>query len=100
MSRDEAPMTIPSAANFRSELSAQIDRATRQGRPHVEVNAGELHRVVGGYPGENHRMSICCQVMRDEAEAGDATVIYETNSGKGAALTIRYKVPRPGPRTA
>lgn len=93
-------MTIPSASDFRSELRAQIDRATRQGRPHVEVNAGELHRTVGGYPGEDHRMPICCQVMRDEAETGDASVIYETDSGKGAALTIRYKVPRPGPRAA
>jgi hypothetical protein len=38
------------AGDFRAELEAQIDRAQKQGRPHAEINAGELHRVVGGYP--------------------------------------------------
>ena len=84
---------MPDANDFRRELDAQIDRARRQGRPHVEINAGELHRTVGSYPGD-HRMPICCQVMRQEANRGGATTIYETASGDGAALTIRYDLPR------
>jgi len=32
-----------------AELDAQIKRARAQGRPHVEINAGELHRLLGGY---------------------------------------------------
>ncbi len=55
---------------FRQELIAQIDRAFRQGRPHIEVNAGELHRALGGYPpkgGDNHSMPLCCSVMRTAA---------------------------------
>jgi len=84
---------MPSAAEFKQELDAEIDRAIRQGRPHLEVNAGELHRRVGGYPG-NHRMPVCCNVMREEAERGDAATIFDTNSGDGAALTIRYVIPR------
>jgi hypothetical protein len=91
----ESPST-PTSEDFRTELNAQIQRATRQGRPHVEINAGELHRVVGGYPGESHRMPMCCQAMRDELRNGDATVVFETHSGNGAALTIRYDLPRPG----
>ena len=84
---------MPNAEDFRRELAAQVDRAARQGRPHVEVNAGELHRIVGSYPGD-HRMPQCCEVMRQEAKRGNAEMVFETDSGEGAALTIRYKIPR------
>lgn len=86
---------MPSAEDFRKELREQIARAQRHGRPHVEVNAGELHRVVGGYPpaaGSNHAMPSCCKVMWDEANAGKAEVVFETPSGQAAALTIRYHI--------
>lgn len=88
---------MPSADEFRAELTAQISRATKQGRPHVEVNAGELHRLVGGYPpqvGENHSLPTCCKVMRQELARGNADVVFETNSRQSAALTIRYLLPR------
>lgn len=82
---------MPSADDFRRELLAQLDRAKRQGRPHIEVNAGELHRVVGGYPGDGqHRMPVCCEVMRQEATRYRAQTIFETESGNSASLTIRY----------
>jgi hypothetical protein len=32
--------------DFREELEAEIGRAAKQGRPHIEINAGELHRIV------------------------------------------------------
>jgi 5-methylcytosine-specific restriction protein A len=85
------------AETFRSELQRQISRATTQGRTHVEINAGELHRIVGGYPpkqGETHRMPICCNVMRQELKRGKAEVIFETDSGTAPALTVRYYLPR------
>lgn len=84
---------MPTAEDFRTELTAQIERASRQGRPHLEVNAGELHRIVGSYPGD-HRMPQCCEVMRREAKRGGGETIFETDSGDGAALTIRYLLPR------
>jgi hypothetical protein len=89
---------MPSAEQFRTELIALIDRAAKQGRPHVEINAGELHRKVGGYPpkpGEQHAMPTCCNVMRDEFDRGNCSVVYETESGQAPALTIRYGLPRP-----
>lgn len=71
-----------------------IARGERQGRPHVEVNAGELHRAVGGYPGGgDHRMPMVCQAMYGEKRPGDE-VVFQPDSGKGASLTIRYKLPR------
>jgi hypothetical protein len=84
-----------SADQFRSELRAQIDRAAKQGRPHVEVNSGELHRTLGAYPNDGrHSMPTCCNVMREEMGDHRAEVVHETESGNGAALTIRYLLPR------
>ena len=37
------------AEDSREELQAQIHRAQKQGRRHIEVNFGELHRTLGGY---------------------------------------------------
>ena len=85
-----------SADNFQIELAAQIERAGEQGRPHLEINAGELHRVVGGYPPKgcaSHRMPRCCNVMRDEFRRGGAVVIGE--NADPPAFTIRYALPRP-----
>jgi hypothetical protein len=88
-------MATPNADDFRTELRAQIDRAVRQGRPHIEVNAGELHRVVGGYPpkgGQSHAMPSCCNVMRTEMARWKSEIVHETDSGQAPALTIRYYV--------
>lgn len=88
---------MPTTSDFRVELAAQIDRAAKQGRPHIEVNAGELHRTVGGYPpqgDESHSMPSCCNVLREEYGRGNAEVIHETESGQAPALTIRYRLPR------
>jgi 5-methylcytosine-specific restriction protein A len=88
---------MPTTDDFRTELNAQIDRATKQGRPHIEINAGELHRTVGGYPpkqGETHSMPSCCGVMREEFKRGRAEIIHETESGNAPSLTMRYTLPR------
>lgn len=73
--------TPPASGDFRKDLTAQLARAEKRGAHHVEINSGELHRAVGDYPGPKHWMPICCEVMYRE-------------QGKGAGLTIRYKLPR------
>jgi hypothetical protein len=40
-----------------------MNEALYVGKATVEINAGDLHRRVGGYPGQNHRMPMCCVVM-------------------------------------
>jgi hypothetical protein len=77
---------MPTAADFRKELRKQIGRAEKQSRPHIEVNAGELHRIVGGFPGTQHSMPTCCDVMHQELKRGNATLIHEPAKGKGPAL--------------
>lgn len=82
-------MATPLADDFRAELDAQLRRAKARGADWMEINSGELHRKVGGYPGPNHRMPLCCEVMRARMQNGDS-VLLEPPSGAGASLTIRY----------
>jgi len=84
------------ADDFRDELYRILDEAVRQAHKYVDVNAGELHRGLGGYPGPDHRVPVCCKVMKEKMapDYGDK-VLQEPPSGQGASLTIRYVLPRP-----
>ncbi len=84
---------MPTSDDFRSALRSQLRAAELKHLPYVDINAGELHRQVGGYPGKNHQMPSCCQVMEQERRGLDA-VIAGPPSGKGASLTVRYRLPR------
>jgi len=80
------------------ELHRMMSESIRQGRATAEINARDLHRRVGDYPGPDHRMPMCCGVMRDAfaPDVGDA-IVEEPPSGQGASLTIRCVLPRPEP---
>jgi 5-methylcytosine-specific restriction protein A len=75
---------------FRKELRGQLLRAQKQGRPHVEINAGELHRIVS--PNEN-RHPMACNAMRELQKPSDQ-VIHAPPAGDGPSFTIRYTLPR------
>lgn len=87
-----APATVDRAA-FDQAIEAQVARAEEQGRPHVEINAGELHRQLGGYPGTLHRMPVACAALRAAMKEGDM-VTFEPPKGNGAAFTVRYELRR------
>jgi len=90
-----APQSLPPTMNnFRKELADLFSRALEDGKTSINVNSGELHRVLGGYPGPNHRMPVCCDAMYQEMRAGDQ-ILNAPAKGKGASLTIRYLLPRP-----
>jgi 5-methylcytosine-specific restriction protein A len=76
--------------DFRRELLAQISRAAKQGRSHVEINAGELHRIVSR---DENRHAMACRAMRELQLPADE-VIFSPPSGDGASYTVRYKLPR------
>jgi len=81
------------ADDFRSALRAQLRAAELAGKTAIDINAGELHRNVGGYPGaRTHRMPMCCSIMRQELRSGDA--IVSERASDGASFTARYKLPR------
>lgn len=87
--------TIPSKTDFENALN-QIFRYKEimDEVEYVDINSGKLHRYVGGYPGTNHRMPLCCEVMYQFQKDGDEIIADETQKGHGASVTIRYKLPR------
>ena len=83
----------PTRHDFEWQLQRILGEAARDGRAYIEVEAGNLHRAVGGYPSRgNHRMPVCCSVMRAAARPGDI-IVREPASGTGATL-IRFRLPR------
>ena len=84
---------VPTAEDFRVTLRARVQAAEHASENTVEINSGQLHREAGGYPDQNHRMPMCCAVMRSEMSAGD-TILQEPPKKQGASLTIRYQLPR------
>jgi hypothetical protein len=62
---------MPTSEDFKTELYRMMNEALFDGKSTAEINAGDLHRRVGGYPGLNHKM--CCVVMLAAfaPEAGD-----------------------------
>lgn len=83
---------MPTKDDFRAELHARFRRAEEKGASYIDINAGELHREIGGYPGD-HRLPALCGVMSSEKTAVDE-IISSPPSGQGASLTIRYRLPR------
>jgi len=81
------------AEDFESELVALFRLAEQHQRGSIDIRAGDLHRRTGDYPGTDHRMPLCCLVMRKHMRPGDR-VVAEPPRGAGASLTIRYVLPR------
>ena len=81
----------PTAWDFQNQLMAILNGARQTGQSYVDVESGNLHQQVGGYANLNHKMPVCCEVMRRMMRVGDS-VLSETTSGHNATLTIRYTV--------
>jgi len=84
---------MPNTTDFERELDEILRAAEDLGLVAVEVKAGNLHKRVGGYPGADHRMPICCDVMYKKMGVGDS-IISQPESGKGASVVVRYKLPQ------
>jgi hypothetical protein len=85
---------FPAANTFEKEIRARLAKAKKQSSAHLEVNAGELHRTLGGYPGVGHHMPSCCQVMKRLMQTPPDVIVQSPPKGRGASLTVRYYLPR------
>ena len=83
----------PTAKVFRDYLIRLFESATKQGLSSIDVTSGAVHREIGGYPGRNHRMPVCCSVMKENMKSG-GSILSQPNKGQGATLVIRYILPR------
>lgn len=50
--------------NFQQELDNILVEAQKKGKFYMSVSSIDLHDRVGGYPGKEHKMPICLQVMK------------------------------------
>jgi hypothetical protein len=91
----EGEIMAPTAWDFQNRLMAILNRARQSGQPYVDIEAGNLHKEVGGYPNPNHRMPVCYEVMRKLMRPGDS-VIKEPLDSQDATLIIRYTVQATG----
>lgn len=82
-----------STKDFREELRSVLRQAAQLGLVAVDVNAGNLHRRLGGYPGTDHRMPACCEALSSEMGPKDK-VVEQPDAGRGASVTIRFMLPR------
>jgi hypothetical protein len=83
----------PRKQDFEVELHHQFAQARRFGKSYVNVNSGDLHRSVGGYPRRAHRMSLCCRVMYRAMDAWDL-ILFTPPEEVGGSVTIRFALPR------
>jgi hypothetical protein len=74
---------------FRQEIEKQKREARANGQKYVDIRSGDVHAIVGGYPGTNHRMPACCNVMYSMMGKNDG-ILNAPFKGKGASLKIRY----------
>jgi hypothetical protein len=88
--REPRSTNIPNADTFRHTLSELLSSSKGQ---YVDVVACELHDLVGTRSGKDSRMPTCCNVMLAAMQNGD-TVLASPPRGRGASLTIRYRLPR------
>lgn len=82
---------IPTKKDFKRELEKLISFSKQKGEPNLVVTSRELHKIVGGYDTNNHRMASCCDAMYDAMKTGDE-IIEAPPKGKGASLKIRYSI--------
>lgn len=69
--------------DFQTELDEVFAATEQEGQASVEVNSGDLHRRLGGYPASDHQMPICCQVMHANFRAETDTLVDSPPKGKG-----------------
>ena len=84
---------VPRAEDFEQKIRQRWTDATEHGLAYVDVKSGDVHKAVGGYPGHNHRMPMCCEVMRRLMTGADR-IITQPERGQGASVVIRYQLPR------
>ena len=80
-----------STDHFRQELRTQMARAAKSGAANVLVNAPDLFRSAGGYPGSSQGMPFCCDAMQEEMKPGDLMLVERSAQ---AGMTVRYYLPR------
>ena len=68
-----------------------LEDARNRGDASTVVKAGDLHKLVGGYPGPDHRIPVCCGVMRKNMKGSDK-ILPNALKKDGATFKVRYNL--------
>ncbi len=79
----------PVREDFQKCLDIILEIARNNNFPSIVIKSGKLHRLVGSYPGKDHRMPVCCGVMRKTMKGFDK-ILPNSLKKDGATLEIRY----------
>ena len=82
---------VPNNDDFQKGLDQMLETARNRGATSTVVKAGDLHRLVGGYPGPDHRIPVCCGVMRKNMKESDK-VLPNALKKDGATFQVRYNL--------
>lgn len=82
-------MNPPTSLDFENELKAILAEAKAKGLPFLAVRSSILHEKVGSYPGKDHLMPACCNMMRKVMKDKDV-ILKQPPKGNGANLEIKY----------
>jgi len=86
-------MTSPKSEDFHKQIDEIFTFAESKMLNAVISTAGNLHRVVGKYPGSDHRMHVCSNVMKKNMILDDQ-ILCSPPKGVGSSLRIQYIFPR------
>lgn len=75
-----------SSKEFTFHIKNKLDDISNE---YIDLTSGDIHRELGEYPGRNHRIPSCCNVMMSLMKKNDI-ILTQPRKGKGATLTIRY----------
>ena len=73
--------------DIKNILDQKHSYAKQEGVREIQINSGELHRELGGYPGPDHRMPMVCKVRRDSMRKNEE-MSQTPQKGNGAQFTI------------
>ena len=79
----------PTREDFQRCLDAILNIGRDNGLSSIVIQSGILHRIAGGYPGKDHRMPVCCGVMRSRMQECDK-ILPNSLKKDGASLRILY----------
>jgi 5-methylcytosine-specific restriction protein A len=85
---------LPTRSEFQAALNGVLLQAQKKNKAGVVVSSIDLHLQVGGYPGREHRMDLCCQVMREAMLQRDR-ITSQVLPPYPPLLEVVYELPRP-----
>ena len=81
---------VPNVENFNKIIQVIFELNLELQNEWVDIKAGNIHQLLGSYPGSSHRIKTCCEVMYKIAKTRKHEIIYSPKKSFGASLTIRY----------